>query len=59
MAAIMKAGGQHDFFTTYNAALELGGAARFPVILGSTDYGGVAVSTTSQTALARRLLSIG
>lgn len=42
-SAIMEAGRHQDFVATYQMALEMGGAARYPVILGPTDEGGVAV----------------
>jgi len=42
--AISKAAHHHGFFETHRFANEMGGPASYPVILGHTDEGGVAVA---------------
>ena len=42
-AALAEAARQHGFFETHKAVQDLGGPARYPVILGRTEEGGVAV----------------
>ncbi len=42
-AAVTSAAQHHGFFETHKFANNLGGAPRYPVILGQTDEGGVAV----------------
>ena len=42
-SAIVQAGQQHGFFRTTRFAEEMQGPANYPVILGQTDEGGVAV----------------
>lgn len=41
--AIAQAGAHHGFFETHKYANEMGAPAHYPVILGQTDEGGVAV----------------
>lgn len=42
-SALAEAAGHHGFFETHKAAHEFGGPARYPVILGQTEDGGVAI----------------
>ncbi len=41
--AVAQAGQHHGFFETYRFASDRGGPANYPVVLGNTDEGGVAV----------------
>ena len=41
--ALAQAGRHHGFFETYRFAHSIGGPAHYPVVLGQTDEGGVAV----------------
>lgn len=45
--ALAQAGRHHGFFETYRFADSIGGPAHYPVVLGQTDDGGVAVVTLS------------
>ena len=47
LAALAQAGQHHGFFETYRFAANHGGPANYPVVLGKTDDGGVAVINLS------------